>query len=77
MFEKGFVMIANGRDKLPVIDADMVVAALNRGVRQELKIHKALGNPIAVGRDGKVVWIPADQIQIDDEKSTGTPDTAQ
>ena len=55
----------------------MALEALKRGVRQELKIHKALGNPIAEWRDGKVVWIPADQMQIDDEKSTPDHGSAQ
>ena len=59
------------------ITPEIVLEALNQGVCQELKIHKALGNPIAIGRDGKVVWIPADQIQIDDEETTPTPGTAQ
>ena len=29
--------------------------------------HKRLRNPIAVWRDGKVDWIPAEEIQIPDE----------
>ena len=77
LLKKGFAMIANGHEKHPVIDADLVVEALNKGVRQELKIHKALGNPIAIGRNGKVVWIPANEIQIDDEESTPNPGSAQ
>ena len=67
----------NKRGQPPEINAEMVLEALRRGVRQELKIHKTLGNPIAIWRDGKVVWIPADQIQIDDEERTPTPHSAQ
>ena len=63
-------MIAHGRDKPTAIGPEMVLEALNRGVREELKIHKTLGNPIAVGRDGKVVWIPAKEIKIDGEDSS-------
>jgi hypothetical protein len=75
IFDCEVVMIANGRDKLPSIDPDIVVEALNRGVRQEMKIHKALGNPIAIGRDGKVVCIPTDQSQIPDDNSPTNPAT--
>jgi hypothetical protein len=40
--------------------------ALRDAVRKELEIHKAMGLPIVVGRDGKAVWIPADQISLED-----------
>jgi hypothetical protein len=40
--------------------------ALREAVRKELEIHKSLGLPVVVGRDGKAVWIPADQISIED-----------
>jgi hypothetical protein len=40
--------------------------ALREAVRRELEIHKSLGLPVVVGRDGKAVWIPADQISIED-----------
>jgi hypothetical protein len=39
---------------------------LREAVRKELEIHKSLGLPVVVGRDGKAVWIPADQISIED-----------
>ena len=29
--------------------------------------HKRLGNPIVVWRDGKVVWVPAEEIQVPDD----------
>ena len=54
-----------------------VLEALKRGVRQGLKTRKALGNPVAEWRHGNVVWIPADQIQIDDEESTPNAGSAQ
>jgi hypothetical protein len=38
--------------------------ALRRGVRDALRMHKMLGNPIAIWRDGKVVILPPDQIDI-------------
>ena len=43
-----------------------VEAAVQEAVRDALLMHKRLGNPVAAWQDGKVVWIPADQIPIDD-----------
>lgn len=40
--------------------------ALARGVRDALLFHKRIGNPIAVWRDGQVVHIPPEEIQIPD-----------
>ena len=48
--------------------------ALKEAVRDALLRHKRNGNPIADWQDGKVVWIPADQIEVDvdaDEDSEG------
>ncbi len=39
---------------------------MGEAVRQALLQHKRAGNPIAVWRDGKVVWIPAEEIPVDD-----------
>ncbi len=44
--------------------------AIQRAQRESwiktLDRHKRLGNPIVVWRDGKVVWIPAEEIVIPD-----------
>jgi hypothetical protein len=32
-----------------------------------LREHKKVSNPIAVGQHGKVVWIPPEQIPVEDE----------
>ena len=39
--------------------------AMREAIRKELEIHKSLGLPVVVGREGKAVWIPADQISIE------------
>ena len=44
----------------------VIEAALNRGVREALKAHKHAGRSIVVSRNGKVVHIPPDQIDISD-----------
>lgn len=36
--------------------------ALVNAVREALVVHKRLGHPIAAWRDGKVVWIPPEEI---------------
>jgi hypothetical protein len=40
--------------------------AMRLAVRDALIQHKRAGNPVCTWRDGKVVWIPAEEIQIDD-----------
>jgi hypothetical protein len=41
--------------------------ALTRAVQQALLQHKRAGNPIAIWRDGKVVWIDPQEIQVQEE----------
>jgi hypothetical protein len=43
--------------------------ALAIGVAEALERHKRAGQPIAVWRDGQVVWIPADEIKVPEVKS--------
>jgi hypothetical protein len=45
-------------------EARAVEAAVQEGVRRALIVHKALGNPIVVCKDGEVRWIPASEIEI-------------
>ena len=51
-------------------DAKELEALAQRAVRRELRIHKALGNPIVIERDDQIVTIPPDQIQVDGEPSS-------
>jgi hypothetical protein len=53
-------------------DIESVEAAMHLAVRDALIIHKAMGNPVATWKDDRVVWIPADQIRIPDEKPAAT-----
>ena len=41
--------------------------AVWRAIREAVLSHKRAGLPVASWRDGKVVWIPADQIEIPDD----------
>lgn len=47
-------------------EADAVEAAIRESVRDALLKHKQLGLPVVTWQDGRVVWIPADQIPVDD-----------
>ena len=40
---------------------------LQRAVNHALLMHKRLGNPIAIWKDGKVVIVPPDEIEISPE----------
>lgn len=42
-------------------------AAVERAVRKALLVYKKLGNPVATWRDGMVVWIPPEEIEVDDD----------
>ena len=49
-----------------VKQADEIEQIFRKAVRHELSIHKRLGNPIAIWKDGKVVIIPPEEIPVDD-----------
>jgi hypothetical protein len=46
-------------------DTARIEAALRSAVRGALRDHKRAGNPIAVWRDGRVVWLPPAEIPED------------
>jgi predicted ABC-type ATPase len=56
-----------------MLEGTAVDEAARQGVRDALLAHKRAGVPIAIMEDGKVVLIPADEIEIDDpsEKPAG------
>ena len=45
-------------------DVELINRALMRGVRDALVRHKQAGNPICVERNGEIVWIPPEDIEI-------------
>ncbi len=46
-------------------NAEKIEKVLQFAVRQAITLHKQMGNPIAVWKDGQAVLIPADEIDID------------
>lgn len=55
-----------GEDKIKLIlmDREKISKALAQGVQNALLKHKQANNPVAVWRDGKVVWIPPGEIPV-------------
>jgi hypothetical protein len=53
-------------------DSDKFMDEVNRAVQNTLRVHKLLGYPVAVWRDGQVVWIPPEEIPVTRE-SNGDP----
>jgi hypothetical protein len=51
----------------------LIEKVLQRAVQEALRRHKQTGNPIATWRDGKVVWIPPEEIPLPpDRDAAGT-----
>jgi hypothetical protein len=47
-----------------VRDIRLIEQALARAVREALQRHKQAGNPVAVWRDGRTVWVAPDDIPM-------------
>jgi len=47
-----------------VRDSDAMLRAVREAVREAVTRHKKLGNPVATWRDGEVVWIQPEDIEI-------------
>lgn len=48
-------------------NTELILSAINHSIRNAVLQHKRAGNPIATWRDGKVVWIPAEEIEVEEE----------
>lgn len=48
-----------------VDDIPQIARALRQAVREALWQHKIAGNPVAVWRNGRVEWIPPEDIPIE------------
>jgi hypothetical protein len=43
--------------------------AIEQAVREAVLLHKRLGLPMVEWHDGQIVWVPADQLDLDDDLS--------
>lgn len=52
------------KDKISkaIADRDLITKALAEGVKDALIRHKETGNPVVVMRDGKIIWIKAEEL---------------
>lgn len=41
-----------------VLDGERILTALRAAAREALLLHKQLGHPVVVWKDGRVQWIP-------------------
>lgn len=48
-------------------EGDLIEKAMQRAVRDALRRHKRLGQPVVVWQDGKTVWLQPEEIQVIDE----------
>jgi len=53
-------------------DNDLIDQAMKVAVRKALLQHKQAGNPVADWQNGMVVWLPPEQIPVDDDLRDGT-----
>ena len=59
-------MGAQYRDKIDeaLADQEKITDALASGVLEALKKHKQAGNPVVVWRDGNIIWLKPEEIQV-------------
>ena len=50
-------------------DGKAIQEAMRQAVHDTVRQHKLLGRPIVIWRDGKVVWVPPEEIELADEKN--------
>lgn len=55
-------------------DERAIDQALQEAARDARRMHKALANPMATWKDGQVVWIQPEDIEIDMEPETNETD---
>jgi hypothetical protein len=66
-------MSKNGFTGLSAVNCKRIEAAMKLAIRDALLAHKQAGVPIAVWRHGKVVTIPAEEIDIPPLEETAPP----
>lgn len=49
-----------------IVDPEKMNEAMARAAQDAYRLHKQSGLPIVAWRDGKVVWIPAEEIKLEE-----------
>ena len=55
-------------------EGTLVDEAIRKAIRDAMLSHKWMGDPVVGWKNGKVVWIPADQIEVEDERALRVSD---
>ena len=62
----------------PRLDPESVRASISTGIREARLRHKLLGQPVVEWRDGQVVLVPAEEIEIvEPSHASKTPDESR
>lgn len=48
-----------------VIYSEEINVAYERAVKEALLKHKQAGNPVPIERDGKLIWLQPDEIEVE------------
>jgi hypothetical protein len=51
-----------------VDDIPRVLRALREAVQEALQKHKLAGNPVAIWKNGRVEWVPPEDIPVSDDR---------
>jgi hypothetical protein len=54
-----------------ILDSGAMLEAARIGAKRAVRLNKLLGLPVVTSKDGKVVWIPPEEIEVDDEGIEG------
>lgn len=62
--------MTNGPESISdlLYDNERLLQAMEQAVRETVREHKLLGQPIVVWRDGQVVWVPPEEIEVAPEE---------
>ena len=50
-------------------EGTLVDEAIRKAIQDTLRLHKKLGDPVVGWKDGKVVWIPAAEIELEEDSA--------
>ena len=48
-------------------DGKLIDQAIRRGINQAIREHRLRGLPMVIQRDGKIIWVPAEEMELLEE----------
>jgi hypothetical protein len=55
------------------VEGTPIDEALNQAVRAAVELHKRMGLPMAIWRDGRVAWITAEEVEREQQRCDDEP----